>query len=571
METELWGARFAEIDEIKRNTVEVHITDDETMAAGCPVISDGKTMFVDAGDTRTLIVSDSGAGKTRRLVLPALVSMAKSGESVIIHDCKGELFKYTGKLFKEHGYQVVALNFRKPMTGQQFNPLRYPALLYQAGDRSKATELFMDFSISLYEQVKDDKDPFWTQMSEQYFTGLCLLACELYPLEKIILTNIFELHIQSKDKVSGKVNLQVFFEDDEGKNKIQYAGIWQLLEGTVESAAETKASILSVFSQPLARLILNDDISDMLSTSSFDIDKICDEKVAIFLCTRDETRVYDNIVSGIVHQLYVAVIEAAEEKYHSVLPIRMNFILEELGCMAKIMDFNSKLIASRSRNIRMHLVVQSLQQLSLIYGEQESQIILGNTDVQFYYHSSDKSLLDFFSDKAGMITTKYTNEKRPLLSSSDLLHFDKESGQVLVFLKRNYPFITCLPDISQYEVEHLNEPLLLKRRDRTYVGSIDFRGCVKNMAERVFERLQRELNKEEEQYKEKVSMEEENEILEPLEDGGGEALEPSESEENEEKSNGDTGDMDFIMERFASIMNAIVRIEDEELGQRDGL
>lgn len=571
METELWGARFAEIDEIKRNTVEVHITDDEIVAAGCPVMSDGKTMSVDADDTRTLIVSDSGAGKTRRLVLPALVSMAKSGESVIVHDCKGELFRYTGKLFEERGYQVIVLNFRKPMTGQQFNPLRYPALLYQAGDRSKATELFMDFSVSLYEPVKDDKDPFWTQMSEQYFTGLCLLACELYPVEKITLTNIFELHIQSREKVSGKTTLQMYFEDDEGKNKIRHAQIWQLLEGTVEAYPETKASILSVFSQPLARLILNDNISDMLSTSSFDIDKVCDEKMAVFLCTRDETRIYDSIVSGIVHQLYVTVIEMAEEKYHSVLPIRMNFILEELGCMAKIMDFNSKLIASRSRNIRMYLVVQSLQQLSLIYGERESQVILGNTDVQFYYHSSDKLLLDFFSDKAGMITTKYTNEKRPLLNPSDLLHFDKESGQALVFLKRNYPFITYLPDISQYDVEHLNEPLIFQRRDRTYVGTIDFRSYAKNMAERVFERLQRELNEEEEQYKEKVSMEEEDEILEPLEDGGNEGLASSGLEENEEMGKGDTDDTDFIMERFASIMNAIVRIEDEELGQRDGL
>lgn len=540
------GARFAEIDEIKRNTVKVQVADDENMAAGCPVISDGKTMYVDAGDTRTLIVSDSGSGKTRRLVIPTLVSMAKSGESVIVNDCKGELFKYTGRLFKENGYNVIALNFRNPLTGQQFNPLQYPAHLYKTGDISKATELFMDFGVSLYEPMKTNDDPFWIQMSEQYFTGLCLLACELFPIEKITLINIYELHVQAKDKegLGGRTAFQVFFGDEEEKNKIRYAQIWRLLEGTVESASETKASILSVFSQPLARLILNDNISDMLATSSFDIDKICDEKTVIFLCTRDETRIYDSIVSGIIHQLYVTVIEKAEEKYNSVLPIRMNFMLEELGCMAKIMDLNSKLIASRSRNVRMYLVVQSLQQLSLIYGEKESQIILGNTDVQYYYHSSDKDLLDYFSTKAGMTATKYTNEMRPLLSSSDLLHFDKENGQVLVFLKRNYPFVTYLPDISQYDVEYLKEPLMLERRKRTYIDRIDFSGYAKNMVERKFERIKKELDKKEEK--------EEEELL------------PFGDKVNKEEN--DDG-MDYVAQRFTSIINAVAKWEDTELGQ----
>ena len=539
--------RYAVMNEIKQDTVEVNIVDDDNMEAGCPVISDGKTVFLDPGDTRTLIVSDSGSGKTRRLVLPTLVSMAKSGENVIIHDPKGELYKYTGKIFKEKGYNVIVLNLRNPLTGQQFNPLHYPAFLYKTGNKSKATELFMDFSISLYEPMVNKDDPFWVDMSEQYFTGLCLLACELFPIEKITLNNIFELHLQAKDKegLSGKTAFQIFFGEyeEEENNKLKYGHIWRLLEGTVESALETKASILSTFSQPLARLILNDNISDMLSASSFDISKICDEKTAIFLCTRDETRVYDGLISGIMHQLYVSVIETAEEKYSSVLPIRMNFMLEELGCMAKIMDLNSKLTASRSRNIRMYLVVQSLQQLTLIYGEMESQIILGNTDTQFYFHSSDISLLDFFSNKAGITTTKYTNEKRPLLSPSELLHFDKESGQVLVFLKRNYPFVTYLPDISQYEIDYLGEMLKLERRDRTYTGIIDFSCYAKAIIDRVHQRMESELSKDEP----------EEELLDPEDDF---LLEDKEEESCDE--------IQLLEKKIERLLEKIDRLEETE-------
>jgi len=512
-------ARYAEIDEIKRDTIKVNMSDATNKASGCPVISDGQTMFVENEDSRTLIVSDSGSGKTRRLVLPTLVSMAKCSENVVVHDPKGELFRYTSKLFEKNGYKVVVFNYRDPFRGEMWNPLSLPAVLYKSGRKDEAIEMCMNFSISLYQPMEDADDPFWTCMSEQYFTGLFMLACELFSEEKITLKNLFELHLQAKRKVtsSGKTAMQVFFDDEsEGKesNKVKYADIWKLLEGTVEAPTETKASILAVFSQALVRLILNDSICDMLSASNFNIESICERKTIIYLCTRDETRVYDPIVSGMIHQFYTTLIEIADKKYNSVLPIRTNFVLEELGCMAKIFEFNSKISASRSRNIRMYLVVQSLQQLALIYGKAESQVILGNTDVQYYFHSSDIELLDYFSSKAGIATTKYTKEKRPLLSRDDLLHLDKKKGQVLVFVKRQYPFITELPDISQYEIEYLGVPIELKKRDRTHINMIDFYGCAKEIIEKEQQRMDEIISNE--QLDKRISELEEELLIEDV-------------------------------------------------------
>ena len=49
--------------------------------------------YVYAGEAHTMILGMSGAGKTRRCILPMMRSLIEAGESVIVADPKGEIYR----------------------------------------------------------------------------------------------------------------------------------------------------------------------------------------------------------------------------------------------------------------------------------------------------------------------------------------------------------------------------------------------------------------------------------------------------------------------------------------------
>ena len=55
---------------------------------------------------------------------------------------------------------------------------------------------------------------------------------------------------------------------------------------------------------------------------------------------------------------------------------------------------------------------------------------------------------------------------RPLITVSELQKLKKEKGEALVFYARHYPFVTRLPDISEYGFNQLSPAVVSKiRRD----------------------------------------------------------------------------------------------------------
>lgn len=444
-------SRFAEEEEVLQSTKQINITNKQIRAGGLPIKSNGRVMHVDNEDVRTLTIASSGAGKSRRVIMPMILTLAKSGSSMVVHDPKGELLSTSYFLLQDQGYDIKIINFRNPLKGDCYNPLQYPVKLYKSGQVSKAIEYFFEFAYSLYEPVKSEKDPFWTNTSENYLTGLCKLACELMQDEQIDIASVYNLHVAGNDKVGGTTYLKEYFSMKNRKN----GETWRLLESTVDAPSDTKASILSVMSQTLNRLVANKDMVDLLSGEmDWNIEDIGRKKMAVFLLTKDEGALYNSIVSAIIQQIYIVLIELADYKYQGKLPRRVEMIMDEFGNMAQVQDINEKITASRSRNIRWHLVIQSLEQLWLKYSKEEAKILLGNCEDWLYMFSSDRQLVDYISERCGEKICEYTGERQRLLSVATLQHLNKEQGECLVLQGRNYPYITYLPDISQYSCQY---------------------------------------------------------------------------------------------------------------------
>ena len=102
-------SRWAKDAEMKKELVEVDPKADTLSAAGVAMISDGKKLWVDNGESHNLIVGATGSGKTVIVAKPTIKILAKAGESMILTDPKGELYESTGNLLREKGYNVILL------------------------------------------------------------------------------------------------------------------------------------------------------------------------------------------------------------------------------------------------------------------------------------------------------------------------------------------------------------------------------------------------------------------------------------------------------------------------------
>ena len=130
--------------------------------AGIPVISNGKTVWVDDSDTHTLIFGATGSKKTRLFVMPTIDIMIKAGESFIATAPKGELYERTAGYAAVNGYDVKVLNLRDCTRGEHWNPLHYPYELYHRGETDKAYDLINDFNEIVNSRMESEQgDPFW--------------------------------------------------------------------------------------------------------------------------------------------------------------------------------------------------------------------------------------------------------------------------------------------------------------------------------------------------------------------------------------------------------------------------
>ena len=170
-------ARWAKEKEIKEGSkvVKVNPKEKEIKAAGLPLISNSKGIWVDNGDYHNLVIGSTGSGKTENIVFPMVNLLAKKGESMIITDPKGEIYKKTAENLKERGYKIVVLNFREPEHGNAWNPLSLPYQYYKEGDTDKATELLDDVALNiLYDPSNKSDSDFWEKGSADYFSGLAI-------------------------------------------------------------------------------------------------------------------------------------------------------------------------------------------------------------------------------------------------------------------------------------------------------------------------------------------------------------------------------------------------------------
>lgn len=412
---------------------------------GVPLLSDEdeKSVFVDSEDTHTLILGATGSKKTRLVVMPTVKVLGYAGESMIISDPKAEIYGRTADQLEKLGYQIVVLNFRNPTIGNGWNPLHIPYQFYIRGDVDKACEMVNDIANNFIAADVKDKDPFWRDSAANLFFGLTLI---LFKLGKetnegnmmVNISNVCKLRRQMFENKPEKTWIWNYFKEDEI--------IAPALSGTVLTASETRAGIISVFDQKIRHFVCQPSFLDMLSDHSIDFEQIVERKTVVYLIMPDEKTTFHMMISLFVKQSYEYLINKVHDSLNEKINIRLNYILDEFSSLPTIKDFPAMITAARSRNFRFYLVVQSKKQLIQRYGD-EAETIQSNCTNWIFLTSRELSLLEEISALCGRVR----DGKLPLVSIFTLQHLDKDRGEALILSGRLKPFFAYLPDIDSYD------------------------------------------------------------------------------------------------------------------------
>ena len=439
-------SRWSTIKEMKTapDVARIKISDQQTKAAGVALINNGKEMWVDNGENHTLVVGATASGKTTAVVDPLVQNLAKAGESIIITDPKGELYRNHYEMLKARGYNIIVLNFRDANMGNAWNPLALPYRLYKEGNADKAIELLEDVALNILHNEKTD-DPFWQSSAADYFSGLALGLFEDGEEDEVHLNSINYMSTAGEERFASSNYIKEYFQL-KGETSSPYI----FASNTITAPNETKGSILSVFRQKIRIFSTKEQLSEMLSYSDFEMRDIGTKKTAVFMIIHDEKTTYHALATIFIKQCYETLIDVAQ-KSGGTLPFRTNFILDEFANMPPLKDVTAMVTAARSRKIRFTFIIQNFAQLNEVYGREDAQTIRSNCGNLIYLLTTELAALEEISKLCGEVKVKEKDKtvSKPLVSVSDLQKM--KLNEVIILKNRLNPFRTKLT--PSYEIE----------------------------------------------------------------------------------------------------------------------
>lgn len=419
-------------------------------------------VWMETEDLHTLIFGATRSGKSRRLILPSIWTIAKAGESMVLGDPKGELYITSKDYLKNMGYNVIVINLREPQKGNQWNIIDPVCQAVDKGDIAKATELAWDIAnIFTNQSPNSNMEPIWQNGEESTIAALILLAAmeSEYKFQRHMTTVYYllaEYGVASEDD-SLPLNEYISKLDVKHPAKGAFATARVAPVKTRGSFFTTALSDLRLFSDP--------NISDMTSKQDHDMKSVGVDKTAVFLIVPDEKATRNVLATLYIDQLYQSLVELAN-KNGGRIPRRVNMLLDEFGNLPPIPQFDKKLTVAGGRGIKFTIAIQDFSQLEKLY-DKSAKTLTGNCHNWIYLLTADPDTAEMISKKTGQYTVQTENVSsnvqstshsvgsgvsltgRPLYMADEILRYPEDKS--LVLRVRKLPAEFPLHDLSKWE------------------------------------------------------------------------------------------------------------------------
>ena len=469
--------------------------------------------FEPTGNRNLILIGPPGSGKSFGYVRTAVFQSIVRGESVVVTDPKGEIHNDMRKLLESRGYKVKVFNLINLDLSNAWDCVQeiYDPITGNIDDQRVIT--FCKTVIANTGGGANSKgDPFWESSEENLFrvaVSYCAYIREKSLIEiyerraKELLTQlpyITQEDEQSlieivKNPESAMVDRRrvveylahSFYGDEEGDRKLSEweedaptcnisdiydallhndldkweanfkyvplshpaASAWAVFKGMGErvqpnivGGLNTRLQLFMTYK--VRRVISNDDIR---------LANLGAEKTALFLISSDDNASMQLLSSLLLSFLFKDLKEAFDA-VGGEGRIPVNVVADELANTGVWPNFEKTIATARSRKIAVSLILQSLPQLTQLYGEENAETIIGCCNTMLVLGCNDKYTAEYISDKSGIVTIRAKSVsdtrassagnrgvmqgyslsegdgKRNLVNPDEVQHLDKE--QILI-------------------------------------------------------------------------------------------------------------------------------------------
>lgn len=473
--------RFNTKNEIKRHFVD---SSDKNSGAGVVVYAENGKKYVDDSEAHVAVIGRTGKGKSQCGSLHFGKEVGDKGESLIMLDPKGEGYRKLADSFE----RVYCVDFRNPRKSPtKWNPVRMPHILYKSsdqGDHDIASSMLSEMWNAVY-PYDGHADKFWTDASVNYAKGLTYGLFETAKPSQINLNSVAVMMEKSETRLGASTLLKEFYESRDSNSLCKRS-----LATYATAPNETRASIHSVASSGLEVFSRSKGLMEMLSNDNFNIlDLDVTKQFALFVITPDETDVYSALSGILISQITQHLIRVAQER-GGVLPIRVNIILEELGSVGEsIPSLPNLMVAGRSRNIRLMLVLQSISQLTDVYGKSKAETINSCIGITVGFSTNSWETLSEWSQRCGERSTEINGHlvKEPLITATQLAAMP--TGTAIILADSKYKFVSQIPFFSEMYKECENTaPVECKEHKQiVYTDTFDLEEFMRGERQKRFE------------------------------------------------------------------------------------
>ena len=355
------------------------------------------------------ICGASGTGKSRSVSRNLILQAARRNESIIVTDCKSELYDSMSEYLRSEGYVVKVLNLIEMSHSDAWN------CLGEVGDSELMAQTFAD--IVLTNTSGDEKDAFWYNAELNLLKALVLYVSLEMPPNRRNFGEVYKLLIDENEKRLNKIMYQIrktHVNPHTGEVMppspafAPYSLFMQSSETVRTSVIIGLGSKLQVMQAQLVR--------DITSHNEIDLELPGKRKCAYFCIVSDQDNTFEFLSTLFFSFLFIRLIRYADSQCENgTLPTKVRFILDEFpNCSGCIPDFEKKCSTIRSRGVSVAVFFQNVGQMKNRYPDDRWQEILGACDTTIFLGCTDMLTAEYFSDRIGISSVEVEGTMREL-------------------------------------------------------------------------------------------------------------------------------------------------------------
>ena len=355
-----------------------------------------------ARNLNACVIGSSGSGKTRFWLTPQLL---QAHSSYVVVDPKGGTLDQCGQFLQREKYRVRVFNSIDFSKSMHYNPLAY----------IKTESDVLKFVTALIANTKGDGkegDEFWTKAETLLYCALVAYIVFEGPEEERNMNTLVEM-INSmevrEDDETFKNAVDYMFDGLERRSP-QHFAVRQYKKYKLASGKTAKSILISCG----ARLAPFDipQLREIMSYDELELDKLGDEKSALFFLISDTDTTYNFLVALAFSQMFNLLCERADNTYGGRLPYHVRVLWDEAANTGQVPGLEKIVAVIRSREISLTLFYQAMSQCKALYKD-HSETIMGNMDSIVFLGGREASTLKDISENwLGKATISMQTEGR---------------------------------------------------------------------------------------------------------------------------------------------------------------